>query len=67
MIFIRKARNNIRKQYEEEERHQTQTLWDNEVEANLFVARILFYTAILSLSYIVVSFSARSIPPIRED
>ncbi len=56
MILIRKARNNIRKQYEEEERHQTQTLWDNEVEANLFVARILFYTSILSLSYIAVSF-----------
>ena len=33
----------------------TDTLWDNEVKANLFVARILIYTAILDLIFIIIA------------
>jgi serine phosphatase RsbU (regulator of sigma subunit) len=33
----------------------TETLWNNEVQANLFVARILIYTAILAILIIVLS------------
>ena len=36
--------------------HSTETLWSNEVRANLFVARILLYTAILAIIIIILSF-----------
>lgn len=32
----------------EEFLHTTDTLWNNEVQANLFVSRILIYTAIIA-------------------
>ena len=39
----------------EEFLHTTETLWKNEVEANLFVARILIYTAVIAALIIVLS------------
>ena len=39
----------------EEFLHTTQTLWDNEVRANLFVARILIYTAAVALVIMILS------------
>ena len=39
----------------EEFLHTTETLWNNEVQANLFVARILLYTAVIALIIIVLS------------
>ena len=39
----------------EEFLHTTDTLWNNEVQANLFVARILIYTAAIALLIIVLS------------
>ena len=39
----------------EEFLHTTDTLWQNEVQANLFVARILIYTSIIALLIIILS------------
>lgn len=39
----------------EEFLHTTETLWQNEVQANLFVARILIYTSIIALLIIILS------------
>ena len=39
----------------EEFLHTTETLWNNEVQANLFVARILLYTAVIALIIIILS------------
>ena len=39
----------------EEFLHTTETLWNNEVQANMFVARVLIYTAILALIIIILS------------
>ena len=39
----------------EEFLHTTETLWNNEVQANLFVARILIYTSIIAGLIIVLS------------
>ena len=35
--------------------HSTKTLWENEVEANLFVARILIYTSVIAAIIIALS------------
>lgn len=35
--------------------HSTDTLWQNEIQANMFVARILLYTAVIALIIIVLS------------
>jgi len=47
---------NILKTIEEEFIKTTDTLWDNEVKANLFVARILIYTAIIDVVFIVLAY-----------
>ena len=39
----------------EEFLHTTETLWNNEVQANLFVARILLYTAVIAIIIMVLS------------
>lgn len=39
----------------EEFLHTTETLWNNEVKANMFVARILLYTAVLAIIIILLS------------
>ena len=36
---------------------QTDTLWENEVKANLFVARIMIYTSILDAIFIVMAYA----------
>ena len=43
------------KRIEEELLNTTETLWENEIKANLFVARILIYTAVLDLIFIVIA------------
>ena len=51
---MRKAKTLFEK-LREEFLHSTETLWNNEVKANLFVARILIFTAVLALLIIVLS------------
>ena len=51
---MRKAKSFITK-LKEEFFHSTETLWQNEIQANLFVARILIYTSVLALIIIVLN------------
>ena len=43
--MVKKAKNTIRKRLDEEFLHTTETLWTNEIEANIFVAKALLVTA----------------------
>ena len=53
--MIARTKKKIIKKYEEEESRQTQTLWDNEVEANLFVARILAVSSVVALVFVALA------------
>ncbi len=50
-----KQRKTIVEKLREEFLHTTETLWENEINANLFVARILVYTAVIALIIIIFS------------
>ena len=50
-----RAKKNILKWAEEEFIKTTDTLWENEVSANMFVARVMFYTAIIDLIFIILA------------
>lgn len=51
----KKERKSFVGQLKDEFFNTTETLWNNEVQANLFVGRILIYTAIIALAIIVLS------------
>ena len=48
--------NNYKQRIKEEFLETTETLWDNEVQANLMVARILVYTAIIDAVFLLLAF-----------
>ncbi len=50
-----KKRKGIIEKLREEFIQTTETLWENEINANLFVARILIYTAVIAFIIIVLS------------
>lgn len=50
-----RTKKNILKWAEEELLKTTDTLWENEKKANLFVARILFETAVIDLLFIILA------------
>lgn len=54
--MVQKAKNNLLKRIEEEFIRTTDTLWENEIQANLFVAKILFGTAILDLVFMFLAY-----------
>ena len=54
--MVQKAKNNFLKRIEEEFIRTTDTLWENEIQANLFVAKILFGTAILDLIFMFLAY-----------
>lgn len=55
--MVQKAKNTIRKRLDEEFLHTTDTLWGNEIEANLFVAKALLVTAgIIVIAFILNEF-----------
>ena len=51
--MVQKVRKNLLRRLEEEFLRTTETLWENEVEANLFVARILLYTAMIAVIILI--------------
>lgn len=51
--MVQKAKASILKRIEEEFIRTTDTLWENEVEANLFVARVMLGTAVIDVLFIV--------------
>ncbi len=51
--MVQKVKNNILKRIEEEFLRTTDTLWENEVEANLFVGRILLMTAFIDVIILI--------------
>ena len=54
--MVQRAKESFLKRIEEEFIRTTDTLWENEVQANLFVARILFGTAILDLIFMALAY-----------
>ena len=50
-----KKRKTLIDKFKEEFFQTTETLWNNEVQANLFVARILIYTSIIAFIIIILS------------
>ena len=52
-----KIKNNYMKIFKEEFFDTTETLWNNEVQANLMVARILLYTAALDVLILILTFA----------
>ena len=52
--MVRKAKEKIVKKYEEEYQNITETLYENEVNANLFVSHILIISAFIALIFIVL-------------
>ena len=55
--MVQKVKNSILKNIEEEFLRTTETLWENEVEANLFVARILMMTAFIDVVILIPTLS----------
>lgn len=53
--MVQRAKESILKRVEEEFIRTTDTLWENEIQANLFVGRILIYTAILDAVFVVLA------------
>ena len=49
------TRKSLYNKFKEEFLQTTETLWNNEVQANLFVARILIYTSVIALIIIILS------------
>ena len=54
--MVQRAKESFLKRIEEEFIRTTDTLWENEVQANLFVARVLFGTAILDLIFMALAY-----------
>ena len=54
--MVQRAKESFLKRIEEEFIRTTDTLWENEVQANLFVAKIMFGTAILDLVFMVLAY-----------
>ena len=52
--MVQKAKEGFLKRIEEEFIRTTDTLWENEVQANLFVARVLLQTAVLDLLFLIL-------------
>lgn len=54
--MVQRAKNSILKRIEEEFIRTTDTLWENEVAANLFVARVMLGTAVIDAIFMVLAF-----------
>lgn len=54
--MVQRAKSNILKRIEEEFIRTTDTLWENEVQANMFVARVLLYTAAIDAIFMVLGY-----------
>lgn len=54
--MVQRAKESILKRIEEEFIRTTDTLWENEVEANLFVARVLLGTAVIDAIFMALAF-----------
>ncbi|MBQ9425983.1 MAG: SpoIIE family protein phosphatase [Erysipelotrichaceae bacterium] len=55
--MVQRTKDSILKRIEEEFVRTTDTLWENEIQANLFVARVLLGTALIDLVFIVLATS----------
>ena len=54
--MVQRAKSNILKRIEEEFIRTTDTLWENEVQANMFVAKVLLYTAAIDAIFMVLGY-----------
>ena len=55
--MVQKAKASILKRIEEEFIRTTDTLWENEVQANMFVAKVLMYTAAIDAIFMVLAYT----------